>query len=494
MSNDRRNKVNFDTPAAPTAHRQRHYHHHGQEAQHRLRVRRYVVLPPRPHPHLSCPGAPPDDWGRYASAYAPHEPPGNLNELISTPNFDRLASEGALFLNALVPAPSCTPCRSSLLSGSYFWQTGLGAILEGARWDESIPTFPLELEAKAGYFIGHTYKVWSPGRTANAPIGATRTQYQDAGTSYGFFSHFVTANAPELGVDGAKQILYDETRDNFRSFLAARPEDKPFCYWWGPTNTHRTWEKGSGKALWDIEPDDLEGRMPDFLPDVHEVREDAGDYLGECLAVDAGLGVLLDELEKAGELENTLVVASGDHGIPGMPRAKCNLYDIGCEVALAARWPGNIEPGTVIKDFVNIMDLAPTFCEAGGTTPPSSMTAKSLLPILRSGQSGQIDAARDFVVTGRERHVALARENFLPYPQRCLRTADYIYIINASASSVLPWECARWDPLTLVVGSAVRARPLADGRSARPRRPIEAPCAGRARALRERHSGRLPGL
>jgi len=168
-------------------------------------------------------------------------------------------------------------------------------------------------------------QVWSPGRTANAPIGATRTQYQDAGTSYGFFSHFVTANAPELGVDGAKQILYDETRENFRSFLAARPEDKPFCYWWGPTNTHRTWEKGSGKALWDIEPDDLEGRMPDFLPDVHEVREDAGDYLGECLAVDAGLGVLLDELEKAGELENTLVVASGDHGIPGMPRAKCNL-------------------------------------------------------------------------------------------------------------------------------------------------------------------------
>lgn len=83
-----------------------------------------------------------------------------MNELISTPNFDRLAAEGALFLNALVPAPSCTPCRSSLMSGQYFWQTGLGAILEGARWDETIPSFPLELE-KSGYFIGHTYKVCS---------------------------------------------------------------------------------------------------------------------------------------------------------------------------------------------------------------------------------------------------------------------------------------------------------------------------------------------
>ena len=61
-----------------------------------------------------------DDWGRYASAYAPHEGEGCLNELIDTPNFDRVAGEGALFLNALVPAPSCTPCRSSLLSGQYF--------------------------------------------------------------------------------------------------------------------------------------------------------------------------------------------------------------------------------------------------------------------------------------------------------------------------------------------------------------------------------------
>ena len=79
---------------------------------------------------------------------------------------------------------------------------------------------------------------------------------------------------------------------------AAADPAAPFCYWWGPTNTHRTWERGSAKALWDIEPDDLEGRMPDFLPDVHEVREDVADYLGECLAVDAGLGVLLEVLEE----------------------------------------------------------------------------------------------------------------------------------------------------------------------------------------------------
>lgn len=376
-----------------------------------------------------------DDWGRYASAYAKHEvsgPGGKLNDVIRTPHFDRIASEGALFLNALVPAPSCTPCRSSMLSGQYFWQTGLGAILEGAKWDESIPTFPLELE-KHGYFIGHTYKVWAPGKTANAPIGGKRTRYQSAGNNFAHFSHWVTEHAPELGVEGAKDACFREARANMKEFLGARPAGKPFFYFFGPANTHRTWERGSGKALWGLDPDMLKGRLPAFLPDVHDVREDVADYLGECLAVDHCIGMLFEELEAMGELDNTLVAASGDHGIPGMPRAKCNLYDIGCEVALAVRWPGKITPGRVVNDFVNLMDLAPTFLEASGLAPvPATMKGKSrsLLPILLSQQpTGQVEPERDFVVTGRERHISMANR-LRPYPQRSLRTKDFIYIVN----------------------------------------------------------------
>ena len=370
-----------------------------------------------------------DDWGRYASAYQQVEGDGTPNALLNTPNFDRVASEGALFTNACVPAPSCTPCRSSLLSGRYFWQTGLGAILQGAVWDSSIPTYPLILEEE-GYHIGHTYKVWSPGTPRDEPYGGERTRYAPAGGQFGRFSHFVTEKAPELGIEGAKQILYGETRQNFDAFLAARPEGKPFCYWWGPTNTHRTWERGSGKALWGLEPDHLKGRMPAFLPDVHEVREDVCDYLGECLAVDAGLGVLLARLGEIGELDNTLVVVSGDHGIPGFPRAKCNLYNIGCEVALAARWPGRIPGGRIVEDFVNLMDLAPTFLEAAGVAPPDCMAGRSLLDVLESPESGLVDSERTFLVTGRERHVAAAREGNLPYPQRSIRTKDFLYIRN----------------------------------------------------------------
>ena len=370
-----------------------------------------------------------DDWGRYAGSYARHEGPNSLNHLISTPNFDRIVREGVLFTNAFVPAPTCTPCRSSILSGQYFWQTGLGAILQGAVWDENIPTYPLELE-KAGCHIGYTYKVWSPGKSHNAPYGGERTAYMGAGNNFNRFSHHATERAKEIGIAAAKQELLDEARKNFDSFLDSRPEGKPFCYWWGPTNTHRTWEPGSGKNLWGLNPDDFKGRIPPFLPDAAEVREDFCDYLGECQAVDAGLGVILDRLEEEGELDNTLLVVSGDHGIPGIPRGKCNLYDIGTEIALAMRWPGHIKPGRIADDFVNLMDLAPTFMEAAGVPIPDSMTASSLLPILKSEKSGLIEPRRSYVVTGRERHVASARDGNLPYPQRSIRTKDFLYIIN----------------------------------------------------------------
>lgn len=369
-----------------------------------------------------------DDWGRYASCYADPDRP-SPNDVVRTPHIDRIAREGVRFRNAFVNAPSCTPCRSSLLSGQYFFRTGRGAILQGAVWDSQIPSFPLLLK-DAGYHIGETWKVWSPGTPGDAPFGAGRHGYEKAGGGYNNFSENVTKMIRDgMSRDEAAAKLYAEVTGNFDLFLADRKDGQPFCYWFGPTLVHRRWEKGSGKALWNIDPDSLKGRLPKFLPDVHEVREDFADYLGEIQAFDAGVGLLLKKLEAIEELDRTLIVISGDHGAPGFPGGKCNLYDFGTGVALLARVPG-VSGGRVVEDFTTLMDLAPTFLEAGRVQPPEVMTGRSLLPVLQSGKSGQVDPSRTMAVTGRERHVEMAREGNLPYPQRAIRTRDFLYIRN----------------------------------------------------------------
>ncbi|MDP7018246.1 MAG: sulfatase [Pirellulaceae bacterium] len=371
-----------------------------------------------------------DDWGRCAGAYAASDGPGGINDVVKTPNFDRIAKTGVLFNNAFVNAPSCTPCRSSLLSGKYFWQTGRGAILQGAIWDSKIPSWPLLLK-DSGYHIGKTWKVWSPGAPRDAPYGGRAHAYEKAGGRFNGFSQRATQLiAGDTEVEQAKEELLDEVRGNFAAFIADRNEkSQPFCYWFGPTNVHRRWIKGSGKRLWKIDPDSLKGKMPPFLPDVAEVREDLADYFGEIAAFDAALGVLMKELERIGERENTIVVISGDHGPPGFPHGKCNLYDFGTRVPLLITGPG-VKGGRVVDDFTMLPDLAPTFLAAGSTEIPKGMTARSLWPVLKSNREGLVDATRTQVFTGRERHVRIARAGNLPYPQRAIRTADHLLVIN----------------------------------------------------------------
>jgi N-sulfoglucosamine sulfohydrolase len=370
-----------------------------------------------------------DDWGRHASAYAKLDGPGLANDLIRTPNFDRLAREGVLFRQAFVSAPSCTPCRSALLSGQHFWRTGRGAILRGAVWDPKIPSFPLLLH-EAGYQIGQTYKVWSPGTPNDAPFGGDRFAYEQRGSRFNKFSKNVTdLVASGVSVADAKQRLFDEGVANFADFLADRKPDQPFCYWFGPTNVHRQWQRGSGKRLWGIEPDDLKGKLPKFLPDVPEIREDLADYFGEIQAFDAMLGQLLARLEATGELENTIVIVSGDHGAPGFTHGKCNLYDFGVRVPLVIRW-GGARGGRVVDDLISLTDLAPTLLEAAGVGRPETMTGRSLVNVLKSSATGQVDPQRKTIFTGRERHVDSARDDHLPYPQRAIRTPEYLYIVN----------------------------------------------------------------
>ena len=394
-----------------------------------------------------------DDWGRFASAYAAIDPDPLLS-LVRTPNIDRIAQRGVLFRHAFVSAPSCTPCRSALLSGQHFWRTGRGSILQGAVWDPTIPAFPLLLD-QAGYHIGETFKVWSPGSPGDAPYGAGKFAYEKSGRKFNDFSENVTQAVREgSSVEAAKTELLDGVESNFKDFLKARPDGRPFCYWFGPTNTHRQWIEGSGESLWGFDPKQFQGKLPPFLPDVPTVRQDLADYFGEIAAWDAAVGRLLDELESQQLTESTMIIISGDHGPPGFPHGKCNLYGFGTEVSLMIAGPGI--PNTplqtspqnstqsssqhspdlakpsyrVIDDLVSLTDIAPTILETAGLAVPQAMTGESLLPMLQKNDSGKLDPNRDAVFLGRERHVENARADFTPYPQRAIRTDEFLYIIN----------------------------------------------------------------
>jgi N-sulfoglucosamine sulfohydrolase len=329
-----------------------------------------------------------DDWG-YGHA-------GVLGDgTVQTPTFDRVAREGLLFSNAHISSPSCTPSRGAVLTGQHFWRLGAAANL-WSLFPGTVPVYPDLLAKSGGYFVGHTRKGWGPGRVADR-----------AGNPAG--PAFAT----------------------FAQFLERRPAGQPFCFWFGSQDPHRG-VRGDGAALRKTMGIDPAGVVvPPMLPDVAAVREDIAEYYAQVQRFDADVGELLRLLQERGELDNTLVVISSDHGW-SFPRGKANLYDVGTRVPLAVRWPAGIgTPGRVVSDFVSIPDLAATFLEVGGVTVPGQMTARSILPLLTSNADGRIDPTRDHVLTGRERHTpAQEYGNNGGYPMRAIRTDRFLYIRN----------------------------------------------------------------
>ena len=363
-----------------------------------------------------------DDWGRYASIYRDAKRPG-LNDVIETPTLDAIGRNGVVFNNAFVSAPSCTPCRASVSTGMPFYRCGSNAFLHHHEYGKAADPFKKlpgfsELLVRNGYHVMHWGKTTQKSakrvdRTHLAPICN--------------FSQAVSAAEDK---EARKREIFSFVRSNFRSFLDKQPGGKPFMYWFGPHNSHRQWTRGSGKDIWGLDPDKLKGKIPAFLPDVHDVREDIADYLGEALAWDGMVNELIEELKARGELDNTLVIVSGDHGMPGMPRGKCNLHDFGSMVSLLVSWPKRVKPGRRIDDFISLADIAPTVLEAAGIERPKHMLAKSFVPQLTSGKSEMVDSSRDHVIIGRERHVGHSQRDRMPYPSRAIRTADFLLIRN----------------------------------------------------------------
>ena len=162
-------------------------------------------------------------------------------------------------------------------------------------------------------------------------------------------------------------------------------------------------------------------------PDSPEIRGDVADYYFEVQRFDSDVDKALRLLEGIGEADNTIVVITGDHGMP-FPRCKSNLYDCGARVPLAMRWPARIKNPLQLSNFVSTTDLAPTFLAAAGVAIPAEMTGRNLIPAL-TGEGDE--ALRPFILTGKERHVPGQEAPDLGgYPGRAIRNHDFLYIRN----------------------------------------------------------------
>lgn len=324
---------------------------------------------------------------------------------VQTPNFDRIAREGVYFENAFASAPTCTASRSAILTGRNFWELGPAGQLWGA-FPETLQTYQQILE-RHGYKIGYSGKGWGPGY---APKG------NPAGPDFNTVKRVVDPNLSAI-----------DQVENLRLFLEQKEPGQPFSFWASPTEPHRPLIPGIGKASGTIPLYLVE--VPPFLPNNEVIRDDIADYLYEIQWFDEELGRMLALLEEKGQLDNTVIVYTSDNGMP-FPRAKSTNYDYGTRVPLAIRWGDAISTHREIRDFINLIDIAPTFLELAQVPVPKSMSGKSFVPQLFSEQSGWLDPQRDTVFTGFQRHIGNARIDNKGYPSRAIRTDSYLYIRN----------------------------------------------------------------
>ena len=330
------------------------------------------------------------------------------HRFLNTPNFDRVAREGVLFANAFTVNPKCAPSRACILTGMHTWQLEEACNHFGV-FPSKFAVYP-DLVENAGYFVGFTGKGWAPGDYAAGGFERNPAGPEFTGR---------TLDPP------SSTIKTKDYAANFGDFLEARPDDQPFCFWYGGHEPHRKYEAGegvrNGGRIEDV-------TVPAYWPDDDVVKSDVLDYAFETEWFDKQLGLMLDQLEAIGELDNTIVVVTSDNGMP-FPRVKGQMYEDDFHLPLAVRWGDRGKPGRVVQDFISWIDFAPTFLESAGIESHGPHAGRSFVDILVSDRDGWVDPSRDHAFMGKERH-DMGREGDKGYPVRCLRTKDFLYIRN----------------------------------------------------------------
>ena len=309
------------------------------------------------------------------------------NPGIRTPHLDRLAAEGTRFEHCYVASPQCSPNRSAVFTGCAPHTTSTSRLhTPMPPWE---PTF-LEVLKERGYFAGAFRKVHQ---------------------------------GPEFD---KRWDFYGPRGTPFERFFDAAPKDRPFFLQLGFTDPHRPYRPGTFAPP----HDPASVTVPPYLPDTAAVREDLALYYDAIARMDAECGEVLRLLARRGLAENTLVLFTGDNGMP-FPGAKGTCYDAGLRVPLVVRWPGRVTPGSVRNELLSHVDLAPTWIEAAGGTAPEKMQGRSFLPLL----AGRAYTPREAVFAERNWH-----DNFDPI--RAVRTHRHKLIFNAAPH--FPYRPA-WD-------------------------------------------------
>ena len=357
------------------------------------------------------------------------------NEILKTPNMDRIGREGIRFDQSFVTTSVCAPSRASYLTGLYAHTHGVTSNGEEPGWYEQMGlrhdqiTWPMLLQ-QAGY---HTAVV-GKWHIKSMPTGFDHWAILRGQGSY-FDPQFIVNDAPVRFRGHTDDVIGDQAI----AYLQQRPKDKPFCLCYQFKAPHGPWEPDARfyGAFKDVEiplppgfgrpqPEGAPvayskttqeiGHMGDFfrnaerrpaqvdknLPEGERLREVLQAYIRNyyrvLLGVDENVGRVLDFLDQNGLAENTIVVYTSDNG---MFMGEHGFYDKrlmlepSIRVPTLVRWPKRIEPGRVDDAHMVLnIDVAPTLLDLAGVAPPDWMQGRSWKPLLEGKKA---DWRQDFL-------------------------------------------------------------------------------------------------
>ena len=338
-----------------------------------------------------------------------------------TPHLDRLAGEGVWFKQAHVTVAVCQPSRECLMTGRYPQHNGATGFYP--VWD-GVPTLA-ELLKAGGYRLGILGKVIHLRPAAKFPWDFARDQAdlgngRDPAKYYQFTKEFLLS----AKASGKPFFLMANSHDPHRPFAGAESpqflRQSPF-----PPSTRI------------YRPDEI--TVPDFLPDLPDVRRELAQYYTSVHRCDQTIGEILRALKESGLAENTLVMFLSDNGI-SLPFGKSNCYLSSTRTPWLVRWPGKVKSGFVDRtNFISGIDFMPSILEAAGLPVPPGTDGRSFLPLLAGGQS----PGRDHVVTCYNEAFGHAS-----YPMRCLQDQRFGYIFNAWSDGKKTYETEGMSGLT----------------------------------------------